>query len=323
MDEKRTTISLRGLDLLQFLGPQDVNLRRLEEHFSGTLVVRGEELILQGDPDRVDAMVRSMRELLEWVEGGRGLDPQSIDRIFAGEAPSGQAPTESLQLSGGKQLSVHPRTKGQAEYLEAVRQNEVVFAIGPAGTGKTYLAVVMALRALQNREVERIFLVRPAVEAGEQLGFLPGDLQEKIDPYLRPLYDALSDCLGASRVARYLGDGTIEVAPLAYMRGRTLKRAFVILDEGQNTTLGQMKMFLTRIGEGTRAIVTGDITQIDLTDPGASGLVRVRPILRGVSGVGIVEMDERDVVRHPLVRRIVAAFEKDGASSRSGGHEDA
>jgi phosphate starvation-inducible PhoH-like protein len=317
MNEKRTTISLRGLDLLEFLGHQDSNLRHLEERFPGNLVVRGEELILQGEADRVDAMERSLREILSWVEQGRSLDQQSIDRIFAGEAPSASESSEALQLQGGKRLTVHPRTKGQAGYLEAVRENEVVFAIGPAGTGKTYLAVVMALRALQNREVERIFLARPAVEAGEQLGFLPGDLQEKIDPYLRPLYDALSDCLGASRVARYLGDGTIEVAPLAYMRGRTLTRAFVILDEAQNTTLGQMKMFLTRIGEGTRAIVTGDITQIDLPDPGASGLVRVRPILQRVPGVSFVELDERDVVRHPLVRRIVAAFEEEGSSNRS------
>lgn len=316
MNEKRTTISLRGLDLLQFLGHQDANLRRLEERFPGTLVVRGEELILQGEAELVDAMEQSMREVLQWVEQGKELDPQSIDRIFAGEAPSHGDHSEALQLSGGKRLTVHARTKGQSRYLDAVRQNEVVFAIGPAGTGKTYLAVVVALRALQNREVERIFLARPAVEAGEQLGFLPGDLQEKIDPYLRPLYDALSDCLGASRVARYLGDGTIEVAPLAYMRGRTLNRAFVILDEAQNTTLGQMKMFLTRIGEGTRAIVTGDVTQIDLADPGASGLVRVRPILHRVPGVAFVELDERDVVRHPLVRRIVAAFEDDGSTPR-------
>jgi phosphate starvation-inducible PhoH-like protein len=185
----------------------------------------------------------------------------------------------------------------------------VVFAIGPAGTGKTYLAVVMAVRALLRRDVDRIFLVRPAVEAGEQLGFLPGDLQEKVDPYLRPLYDALTDMLGAARVARFLANGTIEVAPLAYMRGRTLNRAFVILDEGQNTTLTQMKMFLTRIGAGTRAIVTGDITQIDLSDPGASGLVRVRPVLAGVDGVAFIELLDRDVVRHPLVRRIVEAFD--------------
>jgi phosphate starvation-inducible PhoH-like protein len=319
MNEKRTTISLRGLDLLDFLGHQDANLRRLEERFDGTLVVRGDTLILQGEPDRVDAMEKAMGELLRWVQKGRRIDPASIDRILAGEAPKlkGEA-AEGLQLNGKHRVTIHPRTKGQARYLEAVRQHDVVFAVGPAGTGKTYLAVVFALMALQNREVERIFLVRPAVEAGEQLGFLPGDLQEKVDPYLRPLHDALSECLGTSRLARLLANGTIEVAPLAYMRGRTLNHAFVILDEGQNTTLGQMKMFLTRIGEGTRAIVTGDITQIDITQPETSGLVRVRSIIRDVPGVSFIDLDERDVVRHPLVRRIVAAFEENATSNGRG-----
>ncbi len=310
MNEKRTTISLEGLDLLQLLGREDANLRRLEEHFDGTLVVRGDELILVGEAGQVEAMERGMREVLQWVQQGRRIDPESIDRIFRGEAPRPEEfHARGLQLRGGRRITVHPRTLGQSRYLDAVAQHDVVFAVGPAGTGKTYLAVVVALRALLDQEVERIFLVRPAVEAGEQLGFLPGDLQEKVDPYLRPLYDALSECLGTSKVAKYLANGTIEVAPLAYMRGRTLNRAFVILDEAQNTTLGQMKMFLTRIGEGTRAIVTGDVTQIDLADPTRSGLVRVRGILKEVAGVSFVDLGEKDVVRHPLVRRIVAAFE--------------
>ncbi len=310
MNEKRTVISLEGLNLLQFLGQQDANLRRLEEHFEGTLVVRGDQVILQGEARQVDAMERSMREIFQWVQQGRRIDPQSIDRIFRGEAVSVEEhQSRELHLNGGRRITIHPRTQGQMRYLDAVAEHDVVFAVGPAGTGKTYLAVVLALRALLDHEVQRIVLVRPAVEAGEQLGFLPGDLQEKVDPYLRPLYDALSECLGASRVAKFLANGTIEVAPLAYMRGRTLNGAFVILDEGQNTTLGQMKMFLTRIGEGTRAIVTGDITQIDLSDPSSSGLILVRAILQGVQGVSFIDLDEQDVVRHPLVRRIVAAFE--------------
>ncbi len=318
MNEKRTTISLEGLDLLQFLGRHDANLRHLEERFDGTLVVRGDRLILQGEARQVEAMEKSMRRVLEWVQQGRRVDPESLDRILDGEASwEDELVAKGLRLNGGRRLTVHPRTLGQARYLEAVAEHDVVFAVGPAGTGKTYLAVVVALRALLDHEVERIFLVRPAVEAGEQLGFLPGDLQEKVDPYLRPLYDALSECLGTSRVAKYLANGTIEVAPLAYMRGRTLNRAFVILDEAQNTTLGQMKMFLTRIGEGTRAIVTGDVTQIDLAEPTSSGLVQVRAILQGVNGVSFVDLGERDVVRHPLVRRIVAAFE-----DRRNGRED-
>jgi phosphate starvation-inducible PhoH-like protein len=206
---------------------------------------------------------------------------------------------------------VRPKTPGQAEYLEAMGTHDVVFSIGPAGTGKTFLAVVVAVDALQRGQVDRIVLVRPAVEAGEQLGFLPGDLQEKVDPYLRPLYDALTECLGGTRLNRLLSDGTIEVAPLAYMRGRTLNRAFVILDEGQNTTLTQMKMFLTRFGEGTHAVVTGDITQIDLADPAASGLVQVRRILSNIDGVAFVHLGDTDVVRHPLVQRIVTAFAND------------
>jgi phosphate starvation-inducible PhoH-like protein len=322
MNEKRTTISLKGLDLLDFLGQQDANLRRLEERFEGTLVVRGDTLILKGEASRVDAMEKAMAEVLRWAHEGRRIDPESIDRILAGEAPrlKGEA-AEGLHLHGNRRVTIHPRTQGQARYLEAIRHHDVVFAVGPAGTGKTYLAVVLALSALQNREVERIFLVRPAVEAGEQLGFLPGDLQEKVDPYLRPLHDALSECLGASRLAQILANGTIEVAPLAYMRGRTLNHAFVILDEGQNTTLGQMKMFLTRIGEGTRAIVTGDITQIDITQPQDSGLVRVRSIIKDVPGVSFIDLDERDVVRHPLVRRIVAAFEENANSNGRGGNQ--
>lgn len=312
MAETERSISLDGVDLLAFLGHRDAHLRRLEEAFAGHLVVRGDELRLFGPEDEVARMEAVVAELLEWARSGRPVDRGALERILAGEglAPR-EAGRQAVQLPGGVagRVAVEARTPGQQRYLQAMQEHDVVFAIGPAGTGKTYLAVVRAVQALQRREVDRIFLVRPAVEAGEQLGFLPGDLQEKVDPYLRPLYDALTDCLGATKVARLLSQGTIEVAPLAYMRGRTLNRAFVILDEGQNSTLGQMKMFLTRIGEGTRAVVTGDVTQVDLADPAQSGLLRVRPILDGLEGVAFLHLGEADVVRHPLVRRIVSAFE--------------
>ena len=308
MEEARANISLRGVDLLGFLGHQDGNLRRLEDHFPGTIVVRGEEMILQGPAGDIEAMERIVQELLSWAEAGRSLDATALDRILGGAQPMGPTVQTEIQLARTR-LPFRARTPGQQRYLEALERFDLVFSVGPAGSGKTYLAVVRAVKALQAREVDRIVLVRPAVEAGEQLGFLPGDLQEKVDPYLRPLYDALTDCLGSTQLNRLLAVGTIEVAPLAYMRGRTLHRAYVILDEGQNTTLTQMKMFLTRIGEGTRAVVTGDITQIDLADPMSSGLIRVQPILSNVEGVVFVHLEEADVVRHPLVRRIVAAFD--------------
>ncbi len=310
MNPTQRSFSLAGIDLVSFLGPQDSHLRRLEDAFAGQVVIRGDELVLRGEVGEVERMGAAVERLLDWVRRGRPVDAASIGRILEGRTLSpGEAARGRVAFNGARRADVEPRTPGQAEYLDAIRAHDVVFGIGPAGTGKTYLAVVMAVRALLRGEVERIVLARPAVEAGEQLGFLPGDLQEKVDPYLRPLYDALTDCLGNTRLARLLANGTIEVAPLAYMRGRTLHRAFVILDEAQNTTLTQMKMFLTRIGEGTRAVVTGDVTQIDLADPESSGLLRVRDILRGIEGVAFVHLGEADVVRHALVRRIVQAFE--------------
>jgi len=326
MSERQTSISLAGIDLLSFLGPQDAHLRRLEDAFSGQLVIRGDALVLRGEAAEVERMESALQRMLAWARQGRPLDPSAIARFVADEAVDAErSEATQVELGGGGREIVRPRTPGQARYLEAVQSHDVVFAVGPAGTGKTYLAVATAVRALLRREVDRIVLVRPAVEAGEQLGFLPGDLQEKIDPYLRPLYDALTDTLGASRVARLIANGTIEVAPLAYMRGRTLNRAFVILDEGQNTTLTQMKMFLTRIGEGTRAVVTGDVTQVDLADPAMSGLIRVQAILRDIPGIAFVHLADRDVVRHRLVRAIVEAFGQPiaGSPEEMGGVDDA
>ncbi len=317
MSDVRHTVALDSIEILDFVGAQDANLRMLEEGFEGRLILRGQEIRIEGEAAEVQRMVGVVEAMVNWVRSGRPLDPSALARILEGAAIAPvEAQRRQVQFNSGRRGTVEPRTPGQALYLDAIGHHEVVFGVGPAGTGKTFLAVVMAVRALLAGEIDRIFLVRPAVEAGEQLGFLPGDLQDKVDPYLRPLYDALTDCLGSTKVARFLANGTIEVAPLAYMRGRTLNRAFVILDEGQNTTLTQMKMFLTRLGPGTRAVVTGDVTQIDLGDPRASGLVLVRQILQGVDGIAFVDFGEGDVVRHPLVRRIVAAFDDEGKSPR-------
>ncbi len=267
-------------------------------------------------------MVREVLEdLVERVRHGQLVD--SVTLRYLWEQRAGKLESEPdipqnedpLLFASGSRQAVRVKTIGQQAYVKAVHDYDVVFSVGPAGTGKTFLAVVMAMDYLKRQLVDRIVLVRPAVEAGEQLGFLPGDLQEKINPYLRPLFDALSDITGAAKVARFMSSGVIEASPLAYMRGRTLNNAFVILDEAQNTTLGQMKMFLTRLGVQSKAVVTGDITQIDLPDKRKSGLVLVRDILRHTEGVAFVDLDGRDVVRHPLVRRIVDAFEAAGVTT--------
>jgi phosphate starvation-inducible PhoH-like protein len=254
-------------------------------------------------------------DLVARLERGQPLDEVTLDYLLARPARSGgeegaAEADEAIYFSAGTRRSVRTKTAGQQRYVEAIRDHDVVFAIGPAGTGKTYLAVVMALDYLKRRLIDRIILVRPAVEAGEQLGYLPGDLQEKINPYLRPLQDALSDLIGPGRISRYMSSGVIEASPLAYMRGRTLNNSFVILDEAQNTTVGQMKMFLTRLGFQSKVVVTGDVTQVDLRNNEKSGLVHVREILDGTEGVVFVVLDTRDVVRHPLVTRIVDAFQE-------------
>ncbi len=292
------------------LGPADELLRMIEGAFAGTeIMVRGNEFTISG-PESAEAS-RLIEEQIRLLQ--RGIEPtpatlaRSIDMVRAGERPSEVLSTEVLRGTQGR--SVRPKTSGQKKYAEAILANTVTFGVGPAGTGKSYLAVALAVQALQAKKVDRIILTRPAVEAGERLGFLPGDLLAKVDPYLRPLYDALYDMLGNQATLELLQKGVIEVAPLAYMRGRTLNNAFIILDEAQNTTAEQMKMFLTRIGFGSKAVVTGDTSQVDLPG-GRSGLIGLEAVLEGIDGLAFVRLTGRDVVRHKIVQDIVDAYER-------------
>lgn len=295
-------------------GSFDENLKLLEQRYHVRMTCRGDTLRIQGDGAAAELAAGAVSALLHMIASGQAVTPQSIHYVsdMVDEGAAGQLAeladddTVCLTASG---KPVHTRTVGQRSYIRAISENTIVFGIGPAGTGKTYLAVAMAVRAFRRHEAERIILTRPAVEAGEKLGFLPGDLQDKVDPYLRPLYDGLFEMLGAEAFQRQLERGAIEVAPLAYMRGRTLDNAFIILDEAQNTTGEQMKMFLTRLGEGSRMVITGDTTQIDLPDKQKSGLVIASRILRKVDGIGVCEFTNRDVVRHKLVQDIIRAYE--------------
>lgn len=300
--------------LLELFGNQDENRRLLERAFGVTLVCRGTEIKLSGDDEQVASAKRALDAMLTLREGGTPLEEQAV-RYCISLADSGDA-QKIRQLTGdfivitAKGKPVRPKTLGQQSYIDAIRKNAITFGVGPAGTGKTYLAVAMAVKAFKAQEVSRIILTRPAVEAGEKLGFLPGDLQNKVDPYLRPLYDALFDMMGAESYQRFLEKQLIEVAPLAYMRGRTLDDAFIILDEAQNTSPEQMKMFLTRMGVNSRVVVTGDVTQIDLPDKARSGLVDALRVLKNVEGIASVRFTERDVVRHRLVQEIIKAYDK-------------
>ncbi len=296
-----------------FLGFRDQNLRLLESKLSADILVRDSLVTVKGEKPAVESALRVIERLVAIARTGRAVDEDDVLRAL-GEGASDDGRDAKPGYAEGRTIRVEkgvirPKSLGQAQYLEAISRFDLVFAIGPAGTGKTYLAVATAVEALKAREVERILLVRPAVEAGESLGFLPGDYQEKIDPYLRPLYDSLRDMMSYDRIRRFLELGVLEVAPLAYMRGRTLSRAYVILDEAQNTTVGQMKMFLTRLGQNSKAVVTGDITQIDLPASEKSGLVQARTILEGIEGIEFCYFTEADVVRHRLVREIIKAFE--------------
>ena len=308
-------------EAVNLFGSFDENIRLLEAEFQVQAVNRGGEIVVSGEPENVMLAVKAVQALLTLSNKGETITDQHV-RYVIGLVRSGQAEriselTQDVICITSKGRPVKPKTIGQKEYVNAILKQTVTIGVGPAGTGKTYLAVAAAVAAFRDKQVNRIILTRPAVEAGERLGFLPGDLQSKVDPYLRPLYDALFDMLGAETYQKYLERGNIEVAPLAYMRGRTLDDSFIILDEAQNTTPEQMKMFLTRLGFHSKIVVTGDVTQIDLPDGKRSGLVDATNVLKNVEDIEIVRFSEKDVVRHQLVQRIVKAYEKYESSKRS------
>ena len=310
---KAVTLQFDDNALLPLLyGDHDRNLVRLEQGLGVKLSSRGNRVAISGEPGRVEAASVALTALYKRLERGDALSRGDVDAAIRMADGDGEArlPLSDLPAIRTKRGAVGPRSAGQTTYMEMLARHEMVFGIGPAGTGKTYLAVAQAVAMLQAGRVDRIVLCRPAVEAGERLGFLPGDMKEKIDPYLRPLYDALHDMMPGDQVIRRMGTGEIEVAPLAFMRGRTLAHAFVILDEGQNTTSVQMKMFLTRMGEGTRMVITGDLSQVDLPGGVRSGLRDALETCEGLPGIGVTRFDVRDVVRHPLVARIVDAYDQ-------------
>jgi phosphate starvation-inducible PhoH-like protein len=301
-------------EAIALIGNADANLKIIEEELEVSIVTRGESVSLSGDEERVMLASQILDKLIFVIRKGVTISQRDVLSAIQMAQKGTLDYFENLYdeeiAKNVKGKSIRIKTLGQRQYIMSIRQNDLVFGIGPAGTGKTYLAVVMAVNALKNGQVNKIILTRPAVEAGESLGFLPGDLKEKVDPYLRPLYDALNDVLGAEHTQRLIERGTIEIAPLAYMRGRTLDDAFVILDEAQNTTHAQMKMFLTRLGFGSKMVITGDQTQIDLPKGAKSGLIAAEKILLDVNGISFVFLNQSDVVRHPLVGRIVEAYEK-------------
>lgn len=301
-------------EAIAVLGRNDEHLGIINQHFDSRVVTRGDEIAITGPADDVQKVHRVFTELLYLYRKGNPVTSHdvrySIRIIKEGREEYLHQMLADLVLVTAKGRQIRPKTIGQRMYLEAIRQNDITFGIGPAGTGKTYLAVAMAVFSLKNKEVERIILTRPAVEAGEKLGFLPGDLQEKVDPYLRPLYDALYDILGSETFQKYMSKNIIEVAPLAYMRGRTLDDSFIILDEAQNTTPEQMKMFLTRMGFGSKMVVTGDITQIDLPHGNKSGLKTAISVVSDIHGIQAIYLNESDVVRHEMVGKIIKAYEE-------------
>lgn len=300
--------------ILPVFGQFDTNIRKIEKRCGVQIVNRGDDVKVTGEERDVQAACSVLQSLAALVRRGEEITEQNLEYFISSAAESDLRELERVYddlicvTANGRPLK--PKTLGQKKYTDLIRENTVVFGIGPAGTGKTYLAMAMAITAFKNNEVNRIILTRPAIEAGEKLGFLPGDLQQKVDPYLRPLYDALYEIMGAETFLKNMEKGLIEVAPLAYMRGRTLDNAFIVLDEAQNTTPEQMKMFLTRIGYGSKAVITGDITQIDLTEGKRSGLLEATKILSGIEGIGLITLTNKDVVRHPLVQKIILAYEK-------------
>jgi phosphate starvation-inducible protein PhoH and related proteins len=296
--------------MVALLGQRDELLKLIEGAFDSQIVVRGNEITISGPERETERVALLFEELIALLAKGHELNPSSVGRSIELIKGDEARPTEVLGdvFLTGRGRGIAPKTLGQKQYVDAIRNATVTFAIGPAGTGKTYLAVAAAVRALEDKQISRLILTRPAVEAGERLGFLPGTLYEKIDPYMKPLYDALFEMMGADALQRLLERGTVEVAPLAFMRGRTLNDSFIILDEAQNTTPEQMKMFLTRLGFGSKAVVNGDITQIDLPSGQTSGLVIVQEILRDIDGIEVAHLGARDVVRHKIVQDIVEAY---------------
>jgi phosphate starvation-inducible PhoH-like protein len=322
VERKQAVFDVEGIDQRVLFGQNDVFLRLIEARFSVKIVARGDRITLEGFPAEVELVRRLLQDLVTRVKQGDYITEQYLNYAIAmlrenGRGPAAEISTEALLTSALKKV-IKPKTVGQTRYVEAISRNDIVFAIGPAGTGKTYLACAIAVAELKAKRVNRIVFTRPAVEAGESLGFLPGDVRAKVDPYLRPVYDALYDMLQPDKIRNLLEMGVIEIAPLAFMRGRTLNEAFVVLDEAQNSSHAQMKMFLTRIGEGSRAVVTGDITQIDLTNRGDSGLVKVQKILKGIPGIEFLYLTDKDVVRHHLVQKIIKAYEKFEKPKRKG-----
>lgn len=300
--------------VLVLFGNADQNIKIIEEHFGVNIVCRGTEVKIAGESEAVSKAQRTIDTLLAMIQKDGNLSEQNIRYVMTlveqGSEQSMVQMNNSCIAVTVKGKPIKPKTLGQKKYIDAIENNTITFGIGPAGTGKTYLAVAMAVRAFRDEQVSRIILTRPAVEAGEKLGFLPGDLQDKVDPYLRPLYDAMFDMMGPENFQRNMEKGCIEVAPLAYMRGRTLDDSFIILDEAQNTTPEQMKMFLTRLGFNSKAIVTGDVTQIDLPNAGRSGLIEAVKVLKNIDDIAIMKLTEKDVVRHKLVQDIITAYER-------------
>ncbi len=309
------TVSIERMEhAVSLFGSFDENIKLIEKEFSVSILTRGSEIKIHGEEENTDKAKRVFIKLLYLLNKGETLSEQNIRYVISLVKDGNEDKLSSISSDciciSAKGKPIKPKTLGQKKYIDKIKENTIVIGVGPAGTGKTYLAVAMAVSAFRAKQVNRIILTRPAVEAGEKLGFLPGDLQQKVDPYLRPLYDALWDMLGAENFQKYQERGNIEVAPLAYMRGRTLDDSFIILDEAQNTTPEQMKMFLTRLGFGSKIVVTGDITQIDLPDGKKSGLVEVIKILKNVDDIETVKFSEKDVVRHKLVQDIIKAYDK-------------
>jgi len=316
-------LKLGNVDMMTLLGVNDQNISLIESYFTTAISVRGENILLRGTPEEIEILEKVFNELAFLVNKNRQLTQQDIELVIQ-LAKNGQEVVSDNDIDAAilftKNDVIKAKTPGQFEFIKVARKNDIVFAIGPAGTGKTYLSVALAVAAFKNHLVNKIVLCRPAVEAGESLGFLPGDFREKIDPYLRPLYDALEDMMPYEKLKYYLERNQIEIVPLAYMRGRTLNNAFVILDEAQNATALQMKMFLTRLGANSKAIITGDITQIDLPSKKESGLVQAQAILSGIDGVAFVYFTKQDVVRHKLVKEILNAYEKYQNGNNNGNH---